>query len=247
MPEPASILSTATHPQLGGPASRLTEKTIVTVEGIQMPLAEAVRHGFVSRDAAGNYTNAPNAPAAADSSDAATSEGAAAVDTDDGPVAFPAEVEQAVVAFTADMPPQILDATVSQVIAGGIEAIDPKTAQTLGQDPVEFREDVSKTVAAFQLQADELVKRSGVEPAELWNWARENRREALQDAMRRHAYGRTVAGYKPIIAAYLDHVPISSHAASAAGYETRTEGGTEMIKIGGTWTTLKAAARAGLL
>jgi hypothetical protein len=59
--------------------------------------------------------------------------------------------------------------------------------------------------------------------------------------------GRNPNAYAGVVKEYVKTTQPSSQALTRSGYETRVENGVEMVRIGDTWTTVTAAARAGLV
>jgi hypothetical protein len=86
-----------------------------------------------------------------------------------------------------------------------------------------------------------------VDPQAFYAWAWAKQPDALKDAARRHFNGRNPNAYAALVKDYVHATQPSSGALNRAGYETRIERGVEIVRIGDTWTTVTAAARAGLI
>jgi hypothetical protein len=96
---------------------------------------------------------------------------------------------------------------------------------------------VRRVVGYFQTQADSLISKEGIDPNEFYHWARTERNDQLKEAMRLHAYGRTLDGYRTLIDTFWKSRPVDPKAlneAAAKGLlKTRTVGDRTMVTIPG--------------
>jgi hypothetical protein len=165
----ASILSTARSPITGGPPSSLTGSTLISHGGMQLTLKDAVRHGLVTRDANGSYSDGSGvAPAQAQAAAQEAPVEQASADNVDIPVAFAPTQEAALHEFASQLPPSIQSAVIAQAIAG--DGVDASQAHAAGMDPAQFSASVDSAIHAFQSQTDSYVASKGVDPAAFYQY-----------------------------------------------------------------------------
>jgi hypothetical protein len=240
-PGGSGILATAVHPQSGNLTTRLTDETIVQHGGIQMALREAERLGFVTRDAQGNYSERD---AGADTARAQEQQEGA---PSDAPMPFDSEAEAFATQFASQVAPEFQQAAFEQVLANGMDKLDLQPAALSGMSEAAYRAGIETIRANLQGQADTAIQAQGVDPQAFYAWAWAKQPDALKDAARRHFNGRNPNAYAALVKDYVHATQPSSGALNRAGYETRIERGVEIVRIGDTWTTVTAAARAGLI
>ena len=56
-----------------------------------------------------------------------------------------------------------------------------------------------------------------------------------------------MSGWKPLVDAYMGSVAPSMESPAAAGFATKRQESDDLVRVQGTWMTLKAAAKAGLI
>jgi hypothetical protein len=140
-----------------------------------------------------------------------------------------------------------LDTLANKAIAAGdIEQLD---LSHLGDDAqVQFRGQLHAAAAMYQKQADDYVSSLGVDPQDLWTWARANRSQELHEAMRQHYFAQNPKAYELLANVYLTRVAPDVATMRTGGLDAHsTRNGDAMVSIGGLTMTAKAAARAGLI
>jgi hypothetical protein len=257
----AGMLATARN-QAGGPASRLTDNSVVKYQGMDMELRTAAALGLVTRNADGTYSERgaaqsgqPTQPPIQDASQQQEQQ-------DEDPVtAFEDQAtETAFAAFAQEVPEGLQGGIVAAFIGDALDGSSSSAERALAQaagasgiDPQRMQAGAAVATRGFQSQANALVTKSGAEPEAFWTWARANQPEALGDAVRQHVYGRKLGGYRPLLDAYFKANMPSTEALRRGGYETKTEGrtvknpGVEMVQIDGQWMEVRVAARLGLV
>ncbi|MBA4178781.1 MAG: hypothetical protein C0505_19835 [Leptothrix sp. (in: Bacteria)] len=94
------------------------------------------------------------------------------------------------------------------------------------------------------------MTRSGIGADDLpafYEWARQNRRGELQQAVQRQLQGHDVSGYRALAERWLSATPPSIKAIAAAGIPVRNLGQADEVFIQGQWMTPGAAAKVGLI
>lgn len=76
-------------------------------------------------------------------------------------------------------------------------------AVSAGIEPSQMAERVAPVIAAFQAQADNVISDHGVDPQAVYDWARENKNSALQDAMRKLGMMRQTGGFAALAKDYV--------------------------------------------
>jgi len=99
----------------------------------------------------------------------------------------------------------------------------------------------------WQVQADMVVERHGADPDEFYQWAREHRRDALQQAVNGHLFGRNTKGYQELVNDYFDNTTPTVAALKAGGVPYKEDGKAVMVKLQGQWMSLESAVKARLV
>lgn len=210
---------------------------------MQVSLGVAVRNGWMMKDAVGNYSEVTGVTTEAP--DEQQQEPNA--DADDAPVPFAPEAEAMAEQIAAQVPPTLQTAAIEQIINGGLEALDVSAAMTSGMDPNDYREGITGIALQFQAQAFDSLRKQGVDPAHFRQWVQQHDPEGIRAAARQHVASRNPKAYAPLVKAYLTANAPTTGALKRGGYQTRTENGIEMVNIGGMWTSVAAATRAGMI
>lgn len=244
------ILATALN-NAGSPTSRYTPQTSVLLDpnnpNSRVSLHTAEREGYVVRDKLGNYSAVENAGAPTEQQQEAL-EGPQPGDHE----LFDLAQEEAYSAAIADVPQALYDQAIIKAAnqaatTGTMNDIAAVLASTTGL-PLEQMQAAQKIgQAQFQTQADFAIKSLGVDPAQLYQWARENQPEKLGRAVREQVTTRSLEGYRELAQTFMGKVAPAQSQLTRNGFETKTENGTDMVNISGMWTTVKAAARMGLI
>lgn len=99
----------------------------------------------------------------------------------------------------------------------------------------------------WQRQADSHIKAGGLDPSDLYEWARENRPDALKQALQGQFFGRSLKGYTDLMNDYYDNVPPTAEALNNGGIPTKVQGGKTLVQIGGMWMTLDSAVKGRMV
>lgn len=247
---PGSILASART--LHGTTPRTLEPSnIVSAGGIEMSLADAERYGYVKRDASGRYVEQQQANLTAAAAPAAADAGTT---QDEGPAQFAPEVEGALAALVDGVDGSILHAVAGNLAtrfaeAGNFEGLNVEAlASQMGVSAERAGEFVNRYVTALNQQGHEFLEKNyGIEGDEFLAWCRENRPAKFKAATMRHATARDLGAYRELAQDFLNSVAPSEEALKAAGYTTKVNGDTLMVKYQGTWATAKALARTGVI
>jgi hypothetical protein len=245
----AGILATARN-QVGGPAGKLNDNAVVKYQGTEMTLRTASQLGLVQRDSSGNYSErgaeqrpTPTQPPA----DQAAGEGGDDADVEP----FDAATEQASAEFAAQVPAHLHDGLISAFIGDALSGDSAASARALVEASkvagMDIRVGTSALVSQFQAQADALLTKHGADPQQAYAWMRQHRSEELANAVRQQVYGRKLGAWKPLIDSFLNSNSPSMDAVKHGGFETKTEGGIDMVNVDGQWMAITTAARLGWL
>jgi hypothetical protein len=242
-----SILATALN-NAGSPTARYTPETSVLMDPnnpmSRISLQTAEREGLVTRDALGNYTEVGKAVEANQELPEAPQEIEQAL--------FEVVHETAFSAAIADVPQVLYDQAIIKAAnqaasKGSMDDFAASLAATTGLPLEQLQQAQQIGQAQFQSQADKAIRSLGVDPAQLYQWARENQPEKLGRAVREQVSTRSLAGYRELAKTFMGKVSPAQSQLARNNFETKTENGTDMVNIGGMWTTVKAAARMGLV
>lgn len=171
---------------------------------------------------------------------------------------MPEEVVNGIDQAAAGIPHGAIQNGMASAIAGAMgdipmENIAVGLAQSTGMELAEAQGRAQFIIDAYQAQADSfLTSQMGLSSGELedfYEFAREpGNKDALRVALEAQLYGSNMAGWRPLIARYMDQVAPSAEALQTRGLETRVSPeGEQMVRIQGVWMSTRAAARAGLI
>jgi hypothetical protein len=250
------VLKTARHPQLGHAPSRLTDDSVVTYQGVQMRLGEAVRLGLVSRSAAGDYSDATDVstkpPQGSDEKQPDENKQPEAKDSDkdqDGPQAFDPDSEKMFAYVVEQIPEPLRMGVVEKMIESGVDGLDLTAAAHSNMTPEAYRASLSGIANRYQAQADQFVQQQGFNDTQaFYDWARETRPAETKDAMRQFVLGRNPKVFSDLVQAYRQSVMPSNESLRANGYDIRPQrDGTTLVNIDGQWMSVASAAKLGLV
>ena len=252
----AGILATALN-NAGSPTSRYTPQTSVLLDpsnpNSRVSLQTAEREGLVIRNALGDYEERGVAATgiAAQADEQGNQEAPEGPQPGDHEL-FDLPQEEAYSAAIADVPQALYDQAIIKAAnqaatSGSMDDIAASLASTTGLPLEQLQEAQRIGQAQFQSQADFAIKSLGVDPAQLYQWARENQPEKLGRAVREQVSTRSLEGYRELAKTFMGKVAPAQSQLTRNGFETKTENGTDMVNISGMWTTVKAAARMGLV
>ncbi|MDH1292114.1 hypothetical protein N5C43_12710 [Comamonas terrigena] len=233
----------------GNPTSKITADSVVTLDGISGQVEMFVKAGVLVETADG-FVHASNGATqgATEDTDQDTPE----------PGAMPAETVNAINSAMDGLSDSSVQRAGSLGIAAAVgdstmEEVAAGIARDTGMEPTEAAQRTQFVVDAYQAQADHFITSDlGIPSGDLqsfYEFCREPANKgALQAAVQKQVFGNSMAGYKPLVEAYMHNVAPSAAALQANGFETKTDSsGRELVRIAGTWMTTKAAAKAGLI
>jgi len=238
----AHFASTAVHPR-GLPVTEILPTTLVTIDGVQAPVAFWEREGRIRKGPDGTYQEAAQAvEAPADNS---------------GDLLPIPEQEMARINDALEpIPQEHLDGIAATAMGVAVGRLDEsslvlKFQRSSGCDEVEARARLDTLKAAYKAQADAaLMYRNGIGSGDLgafYAWAKTKRQGALQEAVQKQMHAHDVSGYKTLAAEWLSTVPPSVEALKAGGVPVRKNGNSVECYVRGQWMSPGAAARAGLI
>jgi len=245
----AGFEATARNPN-GVPVTALLPTTLVTLDGVQAPVSSFVAAGRLARGADGTYREATAAELAQ-----RTAAEVAPADTAD---ILPMEPDSmaAVNAALEPVPQHSFDGLAAVGVGVALGTIDPavlalKFTEVSGLGGEDAAQRIGFVQAAYQAQADHaLTGRGGISADDLpafYEWARENRRGELQQAIQKQVSQHDVSGYRALAERWQEATPPTIQALASAGFLVRNLGRTDEVFIGGHWMTPGAAAKVGLV
>ncbi|MGL1833739.1 hypothetical protein ACKVEX_09045 [Rhodocyclaceae bacterium SMB388] len=163
---------------------------------------------------------------------------------------FPREIADVVAKAIAPIPPQLYQATLAKMLEGNMNDRDYREiAKLSGISEKDARERATFVDNAFKAQADNIAHRAGInDAAELWQWATEEKYEALHKARQELIFGRNVAPLQALANEYFRSNVPTIEALRNAGYEVeKTPAGHDVVMINGRWITPATAAKLGLV
>ncbi|WP_214442923.1 hypothetical protein, partial [Cupriavidus metallidurans] len=231
----------------GNPASKITEDSVVVIDGMSAQVGTLVKAGVLVETTDGFELASKGTP-----------QDDTEEETQVEPGAMPADVVDAVNSALGGMS----DSTVQKAGSIGIAAavgdmtIDDVVAGVAldtGMEPAEAAQRTQFVVDAYQGQADNfVVNHLGIPSGDLQNFyafcRQPENKGALQTAVQQQVFGNSMAAFKPLVEAYMSNVAPSARALASRGFETKTApNGEEMVRIQGTWMATKVAAKVGLI
>lgn len=223
----------------GRAVSKITEDSLVTINGLQGKVSFFVEQGILQQGADGKFTEGTGQPAppVEDLSDV--------LQFADVTLSQMNQALEGVPDHAAEM----LSATATGVALGRIDhaQLVSKFGTSSGLDPAVSQARITILQNAYQAQADQaLESRSGIgagDRAEFYQWAKTHHNAQLQEAIGKQMRSSDVSGYKALADRWMSSTPPSIDALKAAGIPIR---GTDCL-IRGQWMSPSAAARAGFI
>ncbi|MDO3579210.1 hypothetical protein [Ralstonia pseudosolanacearum] len=251
--------STARSAQ-GFPTNEIGEDSVVTIGGISSPVKVFVTTGVLQKQgneyvlAGGQQTQQGHADAEQQQDQQQQQQQAQGDDS----AAIPDDVAQAMNAAAEPFSQPVYDNGVALGIAHAlgdipIESVAAGVAKNSGMEPGDVAQRTEFIINSFQSQADHFITgRLGVAESDLqdfYAFAREPANKgALRDALNGQLYGGSMAAWRPLVDRYISNTAPSAAALKSRGFETKQGAdGADLVRINGTWMSLKAAARAGLI
>ncbi|MHB1175814.1 MAG: hypothetical protein ACYCZJ_11890 [Sulfuriferula sp.] len=262
-PVSGDLLATARN-NAGSPTAQRLPTTTIELEpgnpGSRTSLATAELLGMVTRNAAGEYVAVGKSLAG----EPEAAQGVPGTEQEEGqepqgPELFSESEEESFNASLSDIPQPLYDqavisAAMQAATTGDIGDFSAKLAADAGLDVAQVRAVQESGTAMFQAQADKAISGLGVDPRELYDWARSKHPDQLQAAVRNQVTARDLSGYRELAKQYLDHTAPDGDTLKAHGYETRqtppthdNPKGADLVFVHGTWMEAKTAARIGLI
>jgi len=252
--------STARTPY-GSPTNDIDGDTVVSIGGVTAKVSNFVQTGILIKQGDGFVLSGGEGqrsmqPQEQPSGDLHPQE---QLDSDSADLAvMPEEVVNGIDQAAAGIPQAAIQNGMATAIAGAMgdipmEDIAVGLARSTGMELAEAQGRAQFIIDAYQAQADSfLTSQMDLSSGELQNFydfAREpGNKAALREALQGQLYGNSMAGWRPLIARYMDQVSPSAEALQARGFETRvTAEGEQLVRIQGTWMSVRAAARAGII
>ncbi|MFT3849678.1 MAG: hypothetical protein QM739_13715 [Propionivibrio sp.] len=171
---------------------------------------------------------------------------------------FGAKTEQAYSEMIAPIPQAAYD----QVLGSGaamlfsengqdLEALGaslaPRLSSATGMEPDKARQIIDAGASAWKAQADAVVRAAGADPDEFYTWAKENRRDALQQAVVQQLYSRNCREYKALAQEFQKVNIPTFEALDKKGYSVKkaSSGETLIETTNGQWISAAVARRLG--
>lgn len=242
----AGVLASARTRSGGGPAHRITENTVVRVNGHDMAVKTAVQLGALRRTGTGEYEETGRGIGGRPTSQPVPLE----LPPAHTPQPLEANAVSATETLRAALPAPVLNRVIESVITKGRGApAVTHLASDLGIDAASLHATVSTAVDGFQRQADEIVAGMGLEPAHFYEWARTNHRDELRNAMREHFHGIGLESYVVLADKYARKVAPDAETLRQGGLRTFYDRNTheQMVTVKGVTMSVKAAAKTGLI
>jgi hypothetical protein len=163
---------------------------------------------------------------------------------------FDHNTEKAYAESVDHLPEAVFTGTISKVIANGLEDLNySDIARDSGMSTEQAYTTVQNAHQMFTNQANTIAKSLSVSnPQECWDWLQANKPQQLAAAQQALVRGRSTSELKAAIKVYTAKVPASAELMNQRGYETKKgHNGEVLIKVGGMWTTPRAAKASGLI
>jgi hypothetical protein len=246
----SSVLSAS-----GSPTANLKGNCTVAYAGTRISLDTAVTLGAVTKNADGSYsaiaTHDQGSPSQVRNTQQETQDNLQdalppeAVNDE----ALPRNVTDKIQALQQNVPEVYLDKSVAQFTTNF--DVTPDQVERMASDSQLPVASVQATFTdiqqGFQKQADTTISKLGVDPQELYAWAKEHKRAELGDAVRQQVYMKSVKGYKDLVSQFKSNAPVSAARLAKVGLPANATDDT-LVKLGnGMQTTVGNAKRLGLL
>ncbi|KVH12220.1 hypothetical protein WS85_12850 [Burkholderia anthina] len=194
----------------GFPTNRIEADTVVSINGMNASVGAFVKAGIL-RETDGGYVLPGEEARAVTPSGTSGNDDEAAVETARDAAVMAEEVAQGVDAATDPFDQSTLDAGLAHAIAAAtgdmsVEDVVQGVAQRSGMEPAEVGQRVQFVIDAYQAQADGYLTSNGLSAEQVpqfYEWAKKgSNKAALTTAIQQQAYARSMAGWKPLIAAF---------------------------------------------
>jgi len=235
--------ATAQNPD-GTVVTELLPTTLVKIDGVQAPISFWVNEGRVHRGADGTYSEAAGQAV----------EAPKANPNDFLPIS--PEAMDHLNRALEPLPQDNLDALMATAVGIAAGRLDEASlvaqfANVTGLEMEDSRGRMQVMQAVYQNQADSaLVYRHGLSQGDLpafYAWAREHRRDGLQDAIQKQFHAHDISGYGVLANQWRSRTAPSIEALKARGLPVRRQGQGWEVQVRGQWMSPGAGAHAGIL
>ncbi|MDN7820591.1 hypothetical protein [Burkholderia vietnamiensis] len=234
----------------GNPTSKITEQSVVTIDGMSAEVGILVKAGLLVETKDGDFVRPSNGATQG------TAEGTEQETTEPG--AMPVDVVDVVNSALDGMSDSTVQKAGSLGVAAAVgdmpvEEVVTVLARDSGIEPAEMAQRFSFAQAAFQSQADNFItKHLGIPESDLQNFyefvRQPEHKGMLQNAIRQQVQANSMSAYKPLVDSYFANQAPSAAALQRNGFETKTApNGEQMVRIQGVWMSAKVAAKTGLI
>jgi hypothetical protein len=259
---PSGMLGTVRN-NGGFPTTNITPESTIEIPGFgrtSVKVAESL--GYISRNGEGRYVEGGSLGKTEGSSTGGNLEGSKGGNqqandaNNDGLELFGSGFEKDYGDLIKDVPQGVYDSMMASAnaqiaegldLAGITEKLAPRLASSMGIEPKAAAAMIDEGATLWQVQADMAVERHGADPDEFYQWARENRRNELQQAVNGHLFGRNTKGYQELVNDYFDNTMPTVAALKAGGVPYKEDGKAVMVKLQGQWMSLASAVKARLV
>ncbi|WP_430504733.1 hypothetical protein [Ralstonia pseudosolanacearum] len=243
--------------RVGFPTSNITADSVVEIGGMSAKVDVFVKAGILRETPEGfvmanaEQTQQGQQQQQQDQSQDDKAQG-------DDAATFPTGLDEAMNAAAEPFSQPVYDNGVALGIAHALgdiplENVADGVARNSGMAPEDVAQRTEFIVNSFQAQADNFITgRLGVSEGDLqdfYDFARQpENKGGLRDALNGQLYGGSMAAWRPLVDRYFANTAPNSDALKARGFETKQGAdGADLVRINGTWVSLKAAAKAGLI
>ena len=266
---PAGMLSSVRN-NGGFLTQNITPDCTVEIPGFgrtSVKVAEQI--GYLSRNSDGTYREATQ-PGKAEGSPSAkqgtqggpddaqqgSQEGNPEGNQEGGPELFGGGYEEDYGELIKDVPQGVYDSLLASANAHITEGLDidaitsklaPRLASSMGIEPGKAAAMIDEGAVMWQAQADLAVEKFGADPGDFYEWAHTNRKDALQQAVNGHLFGRSTKGYQELVNDYFDNTIPTVEALKKGGIPVKEHGGQVSVKLKGHWMSLESAVKARMV
>lgn len=244
----------------GFSTTNVTPNSTIEIPGFgrtSVKVAESL--GYLTRTGDGRYVETSRLGKAEGSPEGGTQEESKAV-PNDAPESeaelFGGGYEEDYAELIKDVPQGVYDSLIASANvhisegldqAGITEKLAPRLASSMGIEPKAAAAMLDEGATIWQAQADLVVEKHGADPDDFYQWARDNRRNELQQAVNGQLFQRSTKGYDALVNDYFDNTIPTVEALKAGGIPVVEKGGEVMVKLKGHWMTVGAAVKARLV
>lgn len=242
-----SVLATARN-EWGGVANEITPKSVVMIPGMgETSVATAVKLGYL-RLQNGTYHETGMAQGSTQSAPHGAAPVAGSAESDE--MFMAPEVESGIAKAVEGLSQSQFEGILAKAVSFGPESLNARElADQLQTTEADALARVNWVMMAYQASANAAVKATlnGNSVDDLWEWSADNAKELHKKAMLELTMAGSTASLKSLAQAYMKSVDPSDEALEAAGYPTKMENGTKLVRLQGVWVSLASATKNGWL